>query len=135
MEHYPFATGDLLCRPHARLAQSEPKVKGKMNGKPPLTFSSAGAILQIWQQRNAPLPSSHILFCFTSCFGVYTKLGTHPVIHSFHSLYTAHFQSIQVCLPPARNLLIHILFQAALGSLNQHRHHDHQIRLSVMRNS
>ena len=78
MEHYPFATGDLLCRPHARLAQSEPKVKGKMNGKPPLTFSSAGAILQIWQQRNAPLPSSHILFCFTSCFGVYTKLGTHP---------------------------------------------------------
>ena len=80
MEHYPFATGDLLCRPHARLAQSEPKVKGKMNGKPPLTFSSAGAILQIWQQRNAPLPSSHILFCFTSCFGVYTKLGTHPKV-------------------------------------------------------
>ena len=83
MEHYPFATGDLLCRPHARLAQSEPKVKGKMNGKPPLTFSSAGAILQIWQQRNAPLPSSHILFCFTSCFGVYTKLGTHPIYFVF----------------------------------------------------
>ena len=83
MEHYPFATGDLLCRPHARLAQSEPKVKGKMNGKPPLTFSSAGAILQIWQQRNAPLPSSHILFCFTSCFGVYTKLGTHPMLRRF----------------------------------------------------
>ena len=50
-----------------------------MNGRPPLTFSSAGVMMQIWRQRIYPLPPNQFFYPFYFTFQCLHKIGDIPI--------------------------------------------------------